>query len=90
MPRLWKAQAECIGYGYAEELCGVPLHGGYATLCTNSLRGRCALEKKSATEDRFVEVRRIQQFLRFRFSKGTKAELKLLSTLQQSAGLVVF
>ena len=47
-------------------------------------------QKKSATEDRFVEVRRIQQFLRFRFSKGTKAELKLLSTLQQSAGLVVF
>ena len=31
-----------------------------------------------------------QQFLKFRCSKGTNAELKLRSTLQQNAGLVVF
>ena len=47
-------------------------------------------KKKIAAEDRFGEVRRIHQFLWFRFSKGTNAELKLRSTLQQSAGLVVF
>ena len=48
------------------------------------------LSKKNAAEDGFVEGFRIQQFLKFRFSKGTNAELKLRSTLQQSAGLVVF
>ena len=71
--------------GKKRQLCGVPLHGGYATL-----PGRCALKKTNAAEDRFVEVRRIQQFLWFRFCKGTNAELKMRSTLQQSAGLVVF
>ena len=39
---------------------------------------------------RVVEACRIQQFLRFRFSKGTNVELKMRSTLQQSAGLVEF
>ena len=58
--------------------------------CTNSLRGTCALKKTNAAEDGYAEVRRIQQFLWFRFSKGTNVELKLRSTLQQSAGLVVF
>ena len=43
-----------------------------------------ALKKKAA-----AEVFRTQQFLKFRFSKGTNAELNLRSTLQQSVGLVV-
>ena len=55
---------------------------------TNSPRGGCAL-KKTAADNGFVKVR-IQQFLKFRFSKGTNVELKMRSTLQQSAGLVVF
>ena len=38
--------------------------------CTNSLRGRCALKKKNAAEDRFVEVRWIQQFCGFVFPKA--------------------
>ena len=82
--RLRKAQAECIGKPMRRQLCGVPLHGGYTTLCTNSLRRRCALKKKAA-EDKFivVEVRRIQQFLWFRFSKDTNAELKLPKATQK-------
>ena len=55
------------------------VHKSFATLpfCTNSLRGRCALNKKTPLKMGFAEVRRIQQFLWFRFSKGTNAELKL-------------
>ena len=81
---------DCIGYGYAE-----------ATMWSSPTRRLCypsaqtayverVLSKKNAAEDGYAEVRRIQQFSKFRFSKGTNVELKLRSTLQQSAGLVVF
>ena len=62
----------------------------YPSAQTAYLEGVLMLSKQNAAEDGFVEGFRIQQFLKFRFSKGTNAELKLRSTLQQSAGLVVF
>ena len=52
--------------------------------------GEGVVSKKDAAEDGFAEGLRTQQFWKFRFSKGTNAELKLRSTLQQNAGLVVF
>ena len=68
--RLRKAQAECIGKPTRRQLCGVPLHGGYATL------PRRACSQKKTAEDGCGEAPRIQQFLKFRFSKGTNVELK--------------
>ena len=69
-----------------------------ASLCCTVHRNKPGLQyinsirihgKSNAAEDGFVDGFRIQQFLKFRFSKGTNAELKLRSTLQQNAGLVV-
>ena len=68
--------------------CGVLLRGGYATLLHK--QPPCSQKKKKTAEDGFAEGLRTQQFLKFRFSKGTNVELKLQSTLQPSAGLVVF
>ena len=85
--RLRKAQADCIGYGYAEAtMWSSPTRRVRNPLHKQPTWKVCS--QKKAAEDRFVEVRRTQQFLKFRFSKGTNAELKLRSTLQQSAGLV--
>ena len=82
--------ADCIGYGYAfpATIWSSPPRLRYPSAQTAN--AECVLSKENAAEDGYAEARRIQQFLKFRFSKGTNAELKLPSTLQQSAGLVVF
>ena len=60
----------------------------YPSAQTAYLEGVLMLSKKKRC-CRWIR-RGYQQFLKFRFSKGTSVELKLRSTLQQIAGLVVF
>ena len=55
-------------------------------LASNSEIGICVAPSiERSLDSKYTD----QQFLKFRFSKGTNAELKLRSTLQQNAGLVV-
>ena len=82
--------ADCISCGYAEAtIVEVSYAEAMLPFCTNSLPGRCAPALKTSCCWRWIR-RGFQQFLKFRFSTGTSVELKLRSTLQQSAGLVVF
>ena len=64
-------------------------NGGYAPILHKQPTCKVCSQKTTA-KDGFAEGFRTQQFLKFRFSKGTNVELKLRSTLQPSAGLVVF
>ena len=89
MRRLRKAQAECIGYGYTETTMWSSPNWRIRHPSAQTAYAEGVLSKKTAAEHGFVEVSMIQQFLKFCFSKGTNAELKLRSTLQHRAVLKV-